>query len=39
MEPLMTSQIIGILKHTEYQYFKRLIIKMKSNKEGDATDT
>ena len=36
---LMTSQIAGALKYTEYDYFKRLIMKMISKKEGGATDT
>lgn len=38
-KPLMTSQIAGALKYTEYDYFKRLIMKMISKKEGGATDT
>jgi menaquinone-dependent protoporphyrinogen oxidase len=37
-KPLMTSQIAGALKYTEYDYFKRLIMKMISKKEGGATD-
>lgn len=35
----MTAQIAGALKYTEYDYFKRLIMKMISKKEGGATDT
>lgn len=38
-KPLMTTQIAGALKYTEYDYFKRLIMKMISKKEGGATDT
>ncbi|MFE3867906.1 flavodoxin domain-containing protein [Flavobacterium sp. LS2P90] len=38
-KPLMTSQIAGALKYTEYDYFKRLVMKMISKKEGGATDT
>lgn len=38
-KPLMASQIAGALKYTEYDYFKRLIMKMISKKEGGATDT
>ena len=38
-KPLITSQIAGALKYTEYDYFKRLIMKMISKKEGGATDT
>jgi menaquinone-dependent protoporphyrinogen oxidase len=37
--PLMTSQVAGALKYTEYDYFKRLIMKLISKKEGGATDT
>jgi menaquinone-dependent protoporphyrinogen oxidase len=38
-KPLMTSQIAGALKYTEYDYLKRLIMKMIAKKEGGATDT
>ncbi|WP_081478706.1 flavodoxin domain-containing protein [Flavobacterium frigoris] len=38
-KPLMTSQIAGALKYTEYEYFKRLIMKMISKKQGSATIT
>ncbi len=38
-KPLITYQIAGALKYTEYDYFKRLIMKMISKKEGHATDT
>ena len=37
--PLMTTQIAGALKYTEYDFFKRLIMKMISKKEGRTTDT
>jgi menaquinone-dependent protoporphyrinogen oxidase len=38
-KPMMTTQIAGALKYTEYDYFKRLIMKMISKKERGATDT
>lgn len=38
-KPLMTSQVAGALKYIEYDYFKRLVMKMISKKEGGATDT
>ncbi len=38
-KPIMITQIAGALKYTEYDYFKRLIMKMISKKEGRATDT
>jgi menaquinone-dependent protoporphyrinogen oxidase len=38
-KPLMTAQIAGALKYTEYDYFKRIMMKMISKKEGGATDT
>lgn len=38
-KPLMTSQTAGALKYTEYEYFKRLIMKMISKKQGSATNT
>ncbi|HXH19126.1 MAG TPA: menaquinone-dependent protoporphyrinogen IX dehydrogenase [Chitinophagales bacterium] len=37
--PLMTTQIAGALKYTQYDFFKRLIMKMISKKEGRTTDT
>lgn len=37
--PLLTSQIAGALKYIEYDYFKRLVMKMISKREGGATDT
>ncbi|WP_367751949.1 menaquinone-dependent protoporphyrinogen IX dehydrogenase [Flavobacterium sp. WC2430] len=38
-KPMLTTQIAGALKYTEYDYFKRLIMKMISKKQGGATDT
>ncbi|MGO4822644.1 MULTISPECIES: menaquinone-dependent protoporphyrinogen IX dehydrogenase [unclassified Flavobacterium] len=38
-QPILISQIAGALKYTEYDYFKRLIMKMISKKQGGATDT
>jgi menaquinone-dependent protoporphyrinogen oxidase len=38
-KPLITSQVAGALKYTEYDYLKRLIMKLISKKEGGATDT
>ena len=38
-KPMMVTQIAGALKYTEYDYFKRLVMKMISKKEGGATDT
>jgi|SRR6266540_1669259 len=38
-KPLMTTQIAGALKYTQYDFFKRLIMKMISKKEGRTTDT
>ena len=38
-KPTMVTQIAGALKYTEYDYFKRLIMKMISKKEGGSTDT
>jgi menaquinone-dependent protoporphyrinogen oxidase len=37
--PLMTKQIAGALKYTEYDFFKRLIMKMIAKKERRPTDT
>jgi menaquinone-dependent protoporphyrinogen oxidase len=36
---LMTTQIAGALKYTKYDFFKRLIMKMISKREGRTTDT
>jgi len=38
-KPMMNTQIAGALKYTEYDFFKRLIMKMISKREGRATDT
>jgi menaquinone-dependent protoporphyrinogen oxidase len=38
-KPLMTTQIAGALKYTQYDFFKRLIMKMIAKKEGRSTDT
>ena len=38
-KPWMTTQIAGALKYTEYDFFKRLIMKMISKREGRTTDT
>jgi len=38
-EPLMTTQVAGALKYTQYDFFKRLIMKMIAKKEGRTTDT
>lgn len=37
--PLMTTQIAGALKYTQYDFFKRIIMKMIAKKEGRTTDT
>jgi menaquinone-dependent protoporphyrinogen oxidase len=38
-KPIMTTQIAGALKYTQYDFFKRLIMKMISKREGRTTDT
>jgi menaquinone-dependent protoporphyrinogen oxidase len=38
-KPLTSIQIAGALKYTQYDYFKRLVMKMISKKEGRTTDT
>ena len=38
-KPIETTQIAGALKYTQYDYFKRLIMKIISKKEGRTTDT
>lgn len=35
----VSTQIAGALKYTEYNFFKRLIMKMIAKREGQATDT
>ncbi|TRZ46104.1 menaquinone-dependent protoporphyrinogen IX dehydrogenase [Robertkochia solimangrovi] len=37
--PMLVEHIAGALKYTEYNYFKKLIMKMISKKEGRPTDT
>jgi menaquinone-dependent protoporphyrinogen oxidase len=39
IKPLLTAQSAGALKHTQYDYLKRRIIKMISKKEGRTSDT
>lgn len=36
--PLMSTQIAGALKYTQYDFFKRLLMKMISRREGRTTD-
>jgi menaquinone-dependent protoporphyrinogen oxidase len=38
-KPLITTQIAGALKYTQYDFFKRIIMKMISKREGRTTDT
>jgi menaquinone-dependent protoporphyrinogen oxidase len=38
-EPLWVKQIAGALKYTQYDFFKKLIMKMISKKEGRTIDT
>ena len=38
-KPLLTTQIAGALKYTQYDFFKRLIMKMIAKREGRTTDT
>ena len=35
----LTTQIAGALKYTQYDFFKRIIMKMISKKEGRTTNT
>jgi menaquinone-dependent protoporphyrinogen oxidase len=37
--PIMTTQIAGALKYTQYDFFKRLVMKMIAKREGRTTDT
>lgn len=37
--PLMTTQVAGALKYTQYGFFTRLIMKSIAKKEGRTTDT
>jgi len=38
-KPSMTAQVAGALKYTQYDFFKRLIMKMISKREGHSIDT
>jgi len=38
-KPSMTTQIAGALKYTQYDFFKRLVMKMIAKREGRTTDT
>jgi menaquinone-dependent protoporphyrinogen oxidase len=38
-KPMMVTQVAGALKYTQYDFFKRLIMKYISKREGGATDT
>ena len=38
-KPMMVTHIAGALKYTQYDFFKRLIMKMISKREGRTTDT
>ncbi len=38
-QPMQVQQIAGALKYTQYDFFKRLIMKMIAKKEGGSTDT
>jgi len=38
-KPLMTTQIAGALKYTQYDFFTRLVMKRIAKREGRTTDT
>lgn len=38
-KPLMSTQVAGALKYTQYDFFTRLIMRMIAKKEGRTTDT
>jgi len=38
-KPLMNTQVAGALKYTQYDFFKRLLMKMIAKREGHITDT
>jgi menaquinone-dependent protoporphyrinogen oxidase len=38
-KPLMTTQIAGALKYTQYGFFTRLVMKRIAKREGRTTDT
>ncbi|HVZ57245.1 MAG TPA: flavodoxin domain-containing protein [Chitinophagaceae bacterium] len=37
--PLMTTQVAGALRYTEYDFFKRLLMKLIARREGHPTET
>jgi menaquinone-dependent protoporphyrinogen oxidase len=39
LKPLVTRCIAGALKYTQYDYFKRLLMRMISKQQGRSTDT
>ena len=38
-KPALVTQVAGALKYTQYDFFKRLIMKYIAKKEGGSTDT
>jgi menaquinone-dependent protoporphyrinogen oxidase len=38
-KPLMTTQIAGALKYTQYDFFTRFVMKRIAKREGHTTDT
>jgi menaquinone-dependent protoporphyrinogen oxidase len=38
-KPLMTTQLAGALKYTQYGFFTRLVMKKIAKREGRTTDT
>lgn len=38
-KPLMTTQIAGALKYTQYDFFKRFLMRMIAKREGHTTNT
>jgi len=39
LKPLVTRCVAGALKYTQYDYFKRLVMRMISQQRGASTDT
>jgi menaquinone-dependent protoporphyrinogen oxidase len=39
LKPLLTRRVAGALKYTQYDYFKRLIMRMIAKQRGASTDT
>jgi menaquinone-dependent protoporphyrinogen oxidase len=39
LKPVVTHCVAGALKYTQYDYFKRLIMRMISKQQGRSTDT